>query len=325
MLKVIGVVVSIHLFLVVDTTSWSEPTAPSAGIRAAQPQTNTAKDQKNTVLTEKNAPHPLVISEVSKSPLIEIDRTSELKESRDYFSSEWWLVYLTAALAAITGLLALYTARLFRATVKLGEEAKSTGKDQSAITKQMFLAENRPWILVKPSIGSDLTYDDKGSARVVIHVTTTNVGKGPAIGVSVAAKFQVVFGNTIILQQQFIEQQKQVCLQTNESGVTLFPGEQFIAKLNLPISVQEMNQLSHSFTAIAKTKEVLTAFPISLLGAVVYRFTFEEGVHQTGFIFDLNKRDPQNSNINLMIDTDDGPIPANLLQLRQTPFGIPPD
>lgn len=44
---------------------------------------------------------------------------------------DWWLVWLTVVLCIVTGALALYTARLYLATVKLGEEAKRTSERQS--------------------------------------------------------------------------------------------------------------------------------------------------------------------------------------------------
>jgi hypothetical protein len=47
-------------------------------------------------------------------------------------SHEWWLVVLTGILAAITGALAWYTARLYRATVHLGADAKTTANEHGS-------------------------------------------------------------------------------------------------------------------------------------------------------------------------------------------------
>jgi hypothetical protein len=48
----------------------------------------------------------------------------------DDSSSEWWLVYITGALATITFFLALYTARLWSATSRLVKDAKDTAQRQ---------------------------------------------------------------------------------------------------------------------------------------------------------------------------------------------------
>ncbi len=235
------------------------------------------------------------------------------------------LAYVTGVLVLVTGILAAFTASLYMATVNLGKDARKSGKKQSKITRQMFLAEHRPWIAVKPSIASDLTYDEEGNAWIAIQFVATNVGKGPAIGVMVEANLHIVSGNEQSLQRQFIEQMKLFPQRIKEFGFTLFPSEPLVYTYKLHITKNDMTDFSRNWAEMTKTKEERTAFSISLIGCVIYGFTFEDGVHQTGFIFDLDKRDPQNPNINLMIDTKDGPIPASLLKLSHTRFGMPPD
>ncbi len=117
----------VALFLSLRMDSWSEPPPPSAGKPYTQPQTNTSQD--------KDRPSNYIAASESAVPTIENIKPSTLPEppkekdekTRDYSSSEWWLVYLTAALAAITGILAWYTASLYKATVALGREAKTSG------------------------------------------------------------------------------------------------------------------------------------------------------------------------------------------------------
>lgn len=280
----------------------------------------TSQTQADTKTSEKQpTPAPVQI-EILKAPVIQAETTDKTEKRNDYSSSEWWLVYLTFGLVLVTAALAIFTGYLYNATVNLGRDAKKSSDTQSDISRQMFLAENRPWISVTPKIWSALTYDAQGNGRVEIQFIATNVGKGPAIGVNVDAKLYVIFGNTPTLQRQFIEQHRQVRQQAKEFGVTLFPGEHLTATLNLPIAKQEMEEFGRSFAG-----QKSTGIPTTLIGCATYGFTFEDGIHQTGFIFDLNQRDPKNSNINLVIDTKDGPIPVGMLQLNHPRLGMPPD
>jgi len=66
----------------------------------------------------------------------------------DYSSHEWWLVYLTAALALITLGLAVYTAFLWSATKKMVAGAENSSKKQ--LRAYVFLDPQKEFTLVKP-------------------------------------------------------------------------------------------------------------------------------------------------------------------------------
>ncbi len=68
-----------------------------------------------------------MVVEVAKASVIQVEATDKTEKHHDYASSEWWLVYLTFALA-------LYTAKLYRATVKLGRDANTTSERQQRET-----------------------------------------------------------------------------------------------------------------------------------------------------------------------------------------------
>ena len=57
--------------------------------------------------------------------------TETTEHEHDYFSSEWFLVYITFLLALITCALAFYTFRLWRATKKMVDSADATAQRQS--------------------------------------------------------------------------------------------------------------------------------------------------------------------------------------------------
>lgn len=69
------------------------------------------------------AEHPVVI-DLAGSPVIRVEATDKTERHNNFTGPEWALVFVTA-------LLAVYTAMLFRATVRLGKDAKQTGDAQS--------------------------------------------------------------------------------------------------------------------------------------------------------------------------------------------------
>jgi hypothetical protein len=223
---------------------------------------------------------------------------------------------LVTALATI--IIAVFTWKLSGATDRL----RIGADNQSEVTRQMFLAENRPWISVKPVIASPLIFEADGNARVEIQFLVTNVGKGPAIGVGVEAKFYVFFGDTRPLQKQVVADQKLFPQRIRITGFTLFPNESECPSISLPIEKQDMEKYWGRF---GKMDGSVTAFPPVLIGCVIYGFTFEEGVHCTGFAFDLRKGDLENPKRSYMIDSKDGNLPISSLRLTYTPFSVPPD
>jgi hypothetical protein len=80
---------------------------------------------------------------LTPSSVIGVEATDKTARSADHASSEWLLVYCTAALALTTIALALYTAKLYRATVGLGAEAKATGIAQSSRMERSITEANR--------------------------------------------------------------------------------------------------------------------------------------------------------------------------------------
>lgn len=99
-----------------------------------QPKTSQTKTGNKKIATDIQSR-----IEISKAPIIQVETVNKSEIRRDYSSSEWYLVYLTFILAAVTLGLAIYTAKLYHATVKLGEDAKDTSTRQ-AIEMERSLA-----------------------------------------------------------------------------------------------------------------------------------------------------------------------------------------
>lgn len=133
----------------------ADDSTPSKVVKPEQKAAETASDKRGT----KGFP---AVIEIEKSSVIRVEATDITERRHDYTNGEWWLVYLTGALAFVTFLLALYTGKLYRATVRLGEDAKKTSDRQEtemreslAISKQSAdAAKSQAEMVVAEYIGT---------------------------------------------------------------------------------------------------------------------------------------------------------------------------
>ncbi|WP_172203132.1 hypothetical protein [Niveibacterium sp. COAC-50] len=139
---------------------------------------------------------------------------SEPSTPPNYGSSEWWLVYLTAALSIFTLGLMIYTAKMWRATVELSKEAKANSKQQHAdteralataeqsakaaqrsadISAQALSSSQRAFVFWKGFSCGPHICDDK-IKEYVVFAQVENVGPTPALDVCMTIRSQVVRG-----------------------------------------------------------------------------------------------------------------------------------
>jgi hypothetical protein len=93
-------------------------------------------------------------------------------EKNDYFSSEWWLVYITGVLSLITGFLAWFTSNLWKATKKSIDDSRETAERQ--LRAYVFVA------------GVEIT--NVGTNDIQAVITIRNTGKTPAYKVTISTK-----------------------------------------------------------------------------------------------------------------------------------------
>lgn len=121
-MRIIPVIVILLLLCGVGICAESQPPSPTPSKTIKKHENYSSQENHNTQIANQ------VGSTIPNHP-----KTNETEEKhKDYSSSEWWLVYLTFALVVVTLGLAIYTAKLYRATVGLGKDAKSTSDRQAA-------------------------------------------------------------------------------------------------------------------------------------------------------------------------------------------------
>ncbi len=268
---------------------YSQEQPSQKGAKAHNPA---ASDQRGTQQS------PLIV-EIAPSP--DADKIAEKQETQEAEKSknDTLIANATAALAAITLFLAFYTARLWKATVELGRDAKNTSERQSRemqesiavarqsadaaeqaikATRDAYIASERPWVSVNATINSDLVRKDNGIEFAVLF-TVKNYGNSPAIDVWV--DYEVVALR--IAQDQFggvrerIEARRKIPGITS-NGIQLFPSEEKTIRWINPLNSAEIEAARGSGVNRAGW---LPSFYV--VGAIFYKSPFGDEIYQTGF------------------------------------------
>src|ERR1051325_8247618 len=87
-------------------------------------QANTKDKEQSATKDQRGTENSPLFIRVVPSLSVEDAPTDHAKQSNDYTSPEWWIVWVTLILSVITAILAGYTAKLWGATKSLAEDAK---------------------------------------------------------------------------------------------------------------------------------------------------------------------------------------------------------
>ena len=155
----------------------NQTTEPS--IAASQPEAQTSgQNSKPKVEELGNSTHRPTFVEVQGSP-VKTGESIYSEKHGNYASHEWLLVYLTGALVAITGALAWYTASLYKATVKLGDDAAQTSRRQALETgKAIAIAEQAADAATKGAETAELTAQRQLRAYLYIAAVSGSASLG---------------------------------------------------------------------------------------------------------------------------------------------------
>ncbi len=111
----------------------SQPPAPTPTKPIEKHKSNTSQSKNNPKTENQIGTETVPFVVKVQSPVTDHPEPNKPEEKHNnYTSSEWWLVYLTAALVFVTLGLTIYTARLWRATKVLAKDAKDTADRQAA-------------------------------------------------------------------------------------------------------------------------------------------------------------------------------------------------
>jgi hypothetical protein len=213
-------------------------------------------------------------------------------------------------------------------------QARATRQSVS-ISQKEFEMNERPWVspVGMPAIRSllDLTpmpgfpkiaggYD---GVSLGLDITVKNSGHSPARRIGLVANFVQSTDPNVF------ETQKKLCAQFQEPAppkgiifeTTLFPGDDHTFQ----------RVVSFRFVSGLRTrdKDHKAIFYGVVVGCIDYQFMFAEGHHQTGFIFDLGKKMPIETDRadfwqNFWVDLDNAPIRPEELMFIPDHMGTGP-
>jgi hypothetical protein len=202
------------------------------------------------------------------------------------------------------------------------------------LNQQQFEMSERPWVslLGRPVITSALDLSPMpgfprvpgfDGASVGLNLEVTNSGHSPARRVGVMVD---LFDES---QTDVLDAQKALCDELKKPippggeifETTLFPGDkhtfQRVATFRL---VSKLRQRDKNRKAI---------FHAAVVGCIDYQFMFGDAYHQTGFIFDLGKKTPVETNRadfwkNFWLNLDDAPFQPSDLNFISDEMGTGP-
>ncbi|MEO9168892.1 MAG: hypothetical protein ABI230_10860, partial [Aestuariivirga sp.] len=208
---VIRLLAVIVMLTIASPVSWSDQSAPNAGVNSTQPQVQSTQDKANSTNSIQTTLSPAPITENLKPVTVPEPIKAGDNGGRNYSSSDWWLVYLTGGLVLVTLGLAIFTGKLYSATVQLGRDAKKSGESQTekmeasiaqaeraanaaetSANATKYLAEaDRAWVVNSENI-ANLALQNMGEGHISVLIVWANAGRSPAINVSFDAQYRFI-------------------------------------------------------------------------------------------------------------------------------------
>jgi hypothetical protein len=243
------VVLILFLLCGVRVFAESQPPAPTPSESIEKHKSDSNQNEKNPTEVHKLGTDDAPFVVKLQTPTTDHPKAKEAEEKhKDYSSSEWWLVYLTFALVFVTFGLAIYTAKLWRSTKVLAQDAKDTAdrqaadmqaslriakdaadaaKDQAQTATEALQRSKRAWIgvLWPVDMVTPLSFD-KNEAHCNIRFTIKNVGVSPAVSTCLTCK--LIVGPyphpdprtyVTVADKGFLE------MATNSFGIPVIPGD----------------------------------------------------------------------------------------------------
>jgi hypothetical protein len=206
--------------------------------------------------------------------------------------ANWWIAGGTVGLGVFTALLWWTTLR----SVRVAEQA-------------LVMAE-RPWLACDVTMRSPLTYDEQGSLTLAFAYTVSNLGKTPAMRVTVDSR---LVAPAIGVDEAFSIARSQK-LYANEIRKrkfifldhVIFPGRNHQWNWRLYKQKEELNRV---------TEKVGGAISLTLIGIVSYQSTFDPKRHHTWFAYDIRRNEKGQPLINI----NEGDIPIGGLAFQHSP------
>ena len=262
----------------------------------AQEATQPSRTEKSNTQDQRAAPSPIIVN-VVPAPKTEEETEQERRERAEksdldrslvQLTAELtkftrWLAYATIALVIVTtgiALIGLKQASDMRESLRIANEAANAAKSTSEaalqsnqITRDLFVAEHRPWISMDIVPYSALRWDEV-DLNLGINIILTNSGHTPATHVTTFTEFFLIGPD----KPQILEYLRQKCMLTKNR----FDPNPLIVLRDKP---------SKTFNHISlRTNEIRKAisdgnFSLWIVAWVHYRGIGSDGVRTRGAVY----------------------------------------
>lgn len=205
-------------------------------------------------------------------------------------------------------------AEMKQQTTTMQASAKAAA-DANRLSRDSFLATQRPWINADIAVGGPLEYDSGGGMHIKLRFQLKNIGNSPATYVHIYARAYELFSSDPAENHRRLTEKPKVPPLTR-SGFTLFPGNTAVQDLTTTIGQDVINKRFKDYGV----------WPI-VVGTINYGSVFDNTHHyQTGFAVELHRStrlDPTGSRMGLpwAIYPEDGNLPASELQVIRYRLG----
>ena len=222
------------------------------------------------------------------------------------------IALLTAALFIVTFGLFLYAVRQASAA----REAAVAAGEGVRVTERSAALAQRAWIQVAAKIAGPLRVNGEG-IRITLDLTMLNVGLTPALAVDWHVR---AFLKTQKAHNAAVEQRKLAsgmgAASSPAHGGLVFPSYGFVQRIDTGVAADEVS-------AVLAEHPDYPLVRMCIVGAVSYRLSFKDEMHQTGFVYEVRIKDDAHELPGWQIDTAGGDIPADRVLLHTSHDGMP--
>ena len=204
------------------------------------------------------------------------------------------LVALSAFVSAIfAGVLAWFTCRLMvvghhqhlamlRSNV-VSRRAIRAAQEANALGREALVVDQRPWLVPDSNITSGLRWT-KTEGRIDFRFVIKNLGKTPARYALVDARLH--WKDDVRPEDTYLALSKQMRDRPLNDGVTIFPGFPFTQDIALGMPIEDIRAY-YANTRPAGAQPQVSPY---LIGCVDYLDLFSDTHHQTGFVFQIDRK-----------------------------------
>jgi hypothetical protein len=238
---------AIALLFARNVAAQSQEQSPILPKASHKPEANPKQHAQGAATDQRGTENTPLFITVIPPLAAEPEPPQKTQNHNDYTSPEWWLVWVTLILAAITAILARYTAKLWGATKALSEDAKRTADRQAGeMQESLEIAERSAAAANKMAVTMEDTAERQLRAYVLVfhvkvindpepehpgqyvYIDVRNFGQTPAAAVSYWIDMDAK-------ERSLATVLKRIRLTKNKSVGVIAPGDTFTARVPIPL------------------------------------------------------------------------------------------